>query len=88
MTIALDAWKSGKLKQLAQRNPPLRLSDDDLLMGAKLVSYQVNPDARFGPHQDVRVDLVFRDRNGRTVHREATYQIVLEPAPSVLRNDL
>jgi hypothetical protein len=87
LITALDAWQADTLQQLAQQHPPLRLSDDDLIMGAKLESYQLNPDATFAPHQDVQVDLVLRDRQGTTISRRATYQIVLAPTRVILRND-
>jgi len=87
LTTALDAWKSGSLEQLARRKPPVRFSDEDLLSGAELLSYDLDSATAFGPHQDVRVDLVLRDRRGTTLNKTATYQVILEPTLAVLRND-
>jgi hypothetical protein len=86
LTAALDAWKAGQVDQLSRQTPPLRFSDDDLMMGAKLESYEVGETVRFGAHQDVPVNLVLRDRQGNTVTKTAIYQISLEPR-AVLRND-
>jgi hypothetical protein len=39
------------------------------------------------PHKDVQVELVILDRTGKQQHRKATYQVLLVPNPTVVRND-
>lgn len=87
LTVALDAWKAGQVPDLHKRTPPVRFSDDDLTMGAALVSYTIGTEAKFGPHQDVPVELTIRDRQGKSVTKQAIYQVALEPQRAVLRND-
>jgi hypothetical protein len=87
LTAALDAWKSGQVRQLARQKPPIAFTDDDLVMGATLISYELAADAQFGPHHDVAVQVVLRDRRGTTVTKQAIYQVALDPRRAVFRND-
>jgi hypothetical protein len=88
LITALDAWKKGEARGLAQRKPPIRFVDDDFVAGMKLSDYEIDePDAPTGPHQDVHVILALRDARGKAVQREARYQVLIEPALAVLRSD-
>jgi hypothetical protein len=88
LVASLDAWKKGEAKSLAKRNPPIRFEDDDLLSGFQLSDYEIEePDSPIKPHKDVEVILMLRDRQGKHVRREATYQVGLTPGLSVLRSD-
>ncbi len=88
LKTALDAWQLGKTVELPKHNPPIRLSDDDLVAGWQLVDYVLEaPDRQIAPFQDVNVILSLRDRQGRTTRKSAKYQVGLEPHLSVLRSD-
>ena len=87
LLTALDAWKAGKTAALKSRTPPVKFLDDDAVQGHALVSYDLASGAVIEPHKDVQVDLVIRDRAGKQQRRKATYQIVLVPNPTVVRND-
>lgn len=87
LVAALDAWRDGQLPALTRRSPPLHFTDDDLIQGFALISYELDPAVPIEPHKDVPVTLVLRNRQGATVNRQAMYQISLEPSLAVLRND-
>ncbi len=88
LVAALDAWKKGEAKSLSKRNPPIRFDDDDLLAGLRLSDYEIEePDLPLKPHQDVSVILSMRDARGKSVRREASYQVGTEPTLAVLRSD-
>ena len=84
----LDAWKAGDAKSLAHRVPPIRFADDDLVTGMRLSDYEIEePDAPITLHKDVAVILSLRDRQNKSIRREARYQIATEPGLAVLRSD-
>ncbi|AGA29082.1 hypothetical protein [Singulisphaera acidiphila] len=88
LIATLDAWKKGEAKTLPKRNPPIRFVDDDFIDGLLLADYEIDePDGPIGPHKDVNVILSLRDAYGKTIHREARYQVATEPALAVLRSD-
>jgi hypothetical protein len=88
LIAALDAWKKGEGKSLSKRNPPIRFVDDDLLAGLRLSDYEIEePDLPFKPHKDVSVILALRDARGKSVRREARYQVGTDPTLAVLRSD-
>jgi hypothetical protein len=88
LVAALDAWKKGEAKSLARRNPPIRFDDDDLIAGFRLSDYEIDePDLPVKRHQDVSVRLSLRDAQGRSIQREACYQVGTEPTLAVLRSD-
>jgi hypothetical protein len=88
LITALDAWKKGEAKSLTKRNPPIRFVDDDLLAGLRLSDYEIEePDLPLKPHQNVSVILSLRDARGKSVRREASYQVGTEPTLAVLRSD-
>jgi hypothetical protein len=88
LVAALDAWKKGDAKSLTKRNPPIRFVNDDLLAGLRLSDYEIEePDTPNRLHQDVEVILSLRDARGKSLRREARYQVGTDPALSVLRSD-
>lgn len=88
LVAALNAWKSGDTTPLGMLPVPVRLIDDDLAAGLLLVDYQlVPPNQAIRPYVNIRVDLNLRTENGRSVPRQATYQITLQPTRSVMRSD-
>lgn len=85
---ALDGWKKGEARSLGKRNPPIRLSDDDLAAGFRLSSYEiVEPNSPIEIGRDVHVVLSLLDRKGGAVRREACYQVSTHPSAAVLRSD-
>lgn len=86
---ALAAWKGGKAsKSLALRTPPLRFVDPDLDVGMTLLDYRIGPEASVQDYAiDIPVVLTLKDRRGRTVTRNAVYQVIAQPNPTVLRDD-
>jgi hypothetical protein len=88
LVAALDAWKKGEAKSLMKRNPPIRFVDDDLLAGLRLSDYEIEePDTPIRLHEDVEVILSLRDARGKSIRREARYQVGTYPALAVLRSD-
>lgn len=88
LVTALDAWKSGSPQSLATQSPPIRLQDDDLMAGLKLVSYElVNPKLLILPFNDVLVLLDLQDSRGKSIRKNVSYQVGLEPILMVQRSD-
>jgi hypothetical protein len=88
LVAALDAWKKGEARALARRQPPIRFVDDDFATGLKLSDYEIDePDRPIALHENVAVILSLRDARGRTIHREAQYQVATSPGLAVLRSD-
>jgi hypothetical protein len=88
LVAALDAWKKGEAAKLARATPPIRFVDDDFTTGMRLSDYELEePDAPIGLHTNVPVILSLRDKRGRTIRREAHYQVATEPGLAVLRSD-
>ncbi|MCC6124083.1 MAG: hypothetical protein IT426_03915 [Pirellulales bacterium] len=86
--LALETWKQNRAGTLAKGNPPLRFEDEDNRAGFRLVEYRLE-DAQqmLRPFADVRVKLSLLDPRGKLIEKTVTYQVALEPALSVLRND-
>lgn len=88
LVTALEAWKKGEAQALPKRKPAIRLVDDDLTTGLKLSDYEIQePDRPITMHMNVEVILSLRDARGKTVRREATYQVATSPALAVMRSD-
>jgi hypothetical protein len=88
LVLALDAWKQGRIVTLLKRNPPVRFEDEDQRNGLRLVEYRLEPrDTPVFQFNDIKVILSLRDRRGNKIEKNVVYQITLEPAPAVLRND-
>lgn len=88
LVAALEAWKKGEARELPKRTPPIRFVDDDFSQGMRLADYEIDePDAPITLHKDVEVILSLRDAQGKTIHREARYQVATEPGLAVLRSD-
>ncbi|MBI2825542.1 MAG: hypothetical protein HYX69_12735 [Planctomycetia bacterium] len=88
LVAALDAWRQGRTRDLARRNPPIRFADDDLARGARLVGYEiVEPAAPARPFKPTLVLLDLRDPQGKTARKTASYHVALTPGLAVLRGD-
>ena len=88
LVTVLEAWKKGEARSLAQRNPPIRFYDDDLVAGLSLSDYEIEePDREIEIHKDVEVILSLRDARGTVIRREARYQVATKPGLAVLRSE-
>ena len=88
LVTVLDAWKQRRAVDLRRRQPPIRFADDDWTGGWHLVEYEINEGGfPLRPFKNIKVALTLRDRQGNVLQKQATYQIVLHPGPSVLRTD-
>lgn len=88
LVAALNAWKKGEAESLAKRNPPIRFVDDDLALGLRLSDYEIDePDRPILLHENITVILSLHDARGKTIHREAQYQVATSPGLAVLRSD-
>jgi hypothetical protein len=64
------------------------LVDDDLSAGCRLSAYRfTDPTAAIRAFVGVPVTLTLLDPSGQSIERAASYQVTLEPTPSVLRGD-
>jgi hypothetical protein len=88
LTTALDAWQAGTPGALLERQPPIRFVDDDLIAGRQLLAYDLDdPDDVVRPFESVYVTLTLQETNGKTIERQAGYQVTTEPTPAVLRSE-
>ncbi len=88
LITALDAWRAGKTKSLATRNPPIRFADDDQIAGTELIDYEFEDEAApIQPFQNVTVILSLKDKQGQTTQKNAKYQVGVDPRLTVLRSD-
>jgi hypothetical protein len=85
---ALDAWKAGKAKDLTTAQPPIPFVDPDQAAGAKLDDYKLGDAPASVAHVvDVPAELTLTDKRRKTRSVSTTYQVVVSPDVSVLRND-
>lgn len=89
LATSLEAWQAGKVRELRNRQPPIRFVDDDVVSGQQLLEYTIQTASRKTvPFQQFQVELKLKDRQGRAGTSLATYQVSLSPRISVLRSDL
>ncbi|MDR3622869.1 MAG: hypothetical protein P4L85_26180 [Paludisphaera borealis] len=85
---ALDAWKGGKVKDLATAQPSIRFVDPDQAAGAKLDDYKIGDAPATVAHVvDVPVELTITDKKRKTRTLSTVFQVVAAPGVSVMRND-
>ena len=85
---ALDAWKAGKVKDLATARPPIRFVDPDQAAGARLDDYKLGDAPAAMEHVvDVPVELTLTDKKRKTRTVSTAFQVVAAPDVSVMRND-
>ena len=88
LVLALEAWKQGRVGDLARRKPPVRFVDEDYRNGMKLTDYRlVARESHLRAFEDAEVVLVLRNRQGKTVEETVTYQVTLTPRLAVIRSD-
>jgi hypothetical protein len=85
---ALDAWKAGKVKDLATAQPPIRFVDPDQAAGAKLDAYTLGEVPAGTAHVvDVPVELTLTDKKRKTRTVSTAFQVAAASEVSVMRND-
>lgn len=76
----LDAWSRGESPaKFESSHPTTAVSDPDWKAGARLLSFlctETKPGEQSTPLFRCRVALSLRDRQGRAVNREVTYEVV------------
>jgi hypothetical protein len=89
LQAVLDAWKGGeKPDALAQRTPPIHVTDGDWMSGLRLQGYKAVDDGRLvGSDVNYNVVLELKTPKGKVVRREAVYAVTTHPQLLVLRQD-
>ncbi|MBX9680832.1 MAG: hypothetical protein K2X38_18905 [Gemmataceae bacterium] len=86
---ALDAWKNGESykKWSAKDSPVIVTVDDDWRNGLRLLDYKITKAERVeGQDAVFWAVLSLRDRNGRTIEKQATYAASAVSPPSIARD--
>ena len=83
----LEAWKQGeKAPALAERTPPVHVSDEDWQQGYQLSSFKVSPrDEISGLNLRCSVQLTLRDAQGYTEEKEVVYLVETGSRVSIIR---
>lgn len=89
LQTVLDAWKGGeKPDALAQRTPPIHVTDGDWMSGLRLQSYEANDEGKLvGTDVNYNVVLELKTAKGKTVKRNAVYAVTTRPQLLVQRQD-
>jgi hypothetical protein len=89
LQTVLDAWKGGeKPDVLAQRTPPIHVSDGDWRSGLRLQGYKANNEGKLvGSDINYEVVLELKTPKGQVVKRNAVYAVTTLPQLLVVRQD-
>jgi hypothetical protein len=89
LQTVLDAWKGGeKPDALAQRTPPIHVTDGDWMSGLRLQSYKADDDGKLvGSDVNYNVVLELKTAKGKVVKKNAVYAVTTHPQLLVLRQD-
>ena len=88
LSAALDAWKAGeKPNALAQRTPPIHVTDGDWLSGLRLQAYSADDGKLVGSDVNYQVALELKTPKGQVVKKTAVYAVTTHPQTLVLRQD-
>ena len=89
LQTVLDAWKRGeKPAALAQRTPPIHVSDGDWMSGLRLQGYQADDGGKLvGSDFNFNVVLKLKTAKGKVMNKEAVYVVTTHPQLLVLRQD-
>lgn len=88
---ALESWKAGEAYDAPSRRAgsPIRVADEDWLVGARLLEYRIEPDDQtIGADLYCEVNLSLRDSQGRSQSRRVVYAVGTDPTPTVIRQDV
>jgi hypothetical protein len=88
LKTTLDGWKSGKTpSDLKTADPAIVVQDADWSGGAKLMSYEVQPDATpVDANLVAKVKLTLESADGKKKEKMATYLVGTEPVLTVFRD--
>ncbi|MDR3634835.1 MAG: hypothetical protein P4L84_13605 [Isosphaeraceae bacterium] len=89
LQTVLDAWKGGEPpRALAQRTPPIHVTDGDWMSGLRLQSYEANDEGKLvGTDVNYNVVLELKTAKGKVVKKNAVYAVTTRPQLLVLRQD-
>lgn len=88
LQTVLDAWKGGEEPaSLAQRTPPIHVTDGDWMSGLRLEKYQADDGKLVGSDVNYNVALELKTAKGKVVKRNAVYAVTTHPQLLVLRQD-
>ena len=89
LRTVLDAWKGGEtLEALAQRTPPIHVSDGDWMSGLRLQGYEADDEGKLvGSDVNFNVVLQLKTKRGKLVRKDAVYVVTTHPQLLVLRQD-
>jgi hypothetical protein len=89
LQTSLEAWKDGRPPaSLHERQPPIRVDDEDYMIGFRLESYQVSDSVReVGNSLAYRVALNLKDRKGKLRRKAVVYCVATYPFLSVARQE-
>ncbi len=89
LQTVLDAWKGGaKPAALAERTPPIHVTDRDWMSGLRLQGYKADGDGKLiGTDVSYKVVLDLKTAKGKVVKRDVVYSVTTNPLLRVLRQD-
>jgi hypothetical protein len=87
LRTAMEAWKSGKAPDdLANEQPPIIMNEDDWRSGKRLLDFKVEESGLSGRQIRCKVQIKLREKDGRTVERNAIYIIDTTPRIVIVRD--
>jgi hypothetical protein len=89
LQTSLDAWKDGKSPaSLHEQQPPIRVDDEDYMIGSRLESFQVKDSVRqIGNSLAYPVALTLKDRRGKPRKKDVVYCVATHPFLSIARQE-
>jgi hypothetical protein len=88
LLTVLEAWKGGeKPAALAQRTPPIHVTDGDWMSGLRLQSFQADGGRLVGSDVSYDVVLELKTARGKVVKKNAIYAVTTRPPVLVLTQD-
>jgi hypothetical protein len=87
LQTALEAWKSGKSPaDLEKGRPSIIMNEDDWRMGKRLLDFKMDKGSLSGRQVRCRARLKLKDRDDKTIDREAVYIIDTTPRIVIVRD--
>jgi hypothetical protein len=87
LQTALEAWKSGKAPEdLEKEQPAIIMNEDDWRLGKRLLEYKMEKGSLSGRQVRCRVRIKLKDRDGKTIDRDAVYIIDTTPRIVIVRD--
>jgi hypothetical protein len=87
LRTAMNAWKDGKSQaDLENGQPSIIVNEDDWRTGKKLMDFKMEHPALSGRQIRCRVRLNLKEKDGKTVERNATYIVDTTPRIVIVRD--